>query len=90
MENLATTKLSSKGQIVIPETIRKHLGLKEGVQFVVMGKGDAVILKVIRPPSAKEFDKIVGKIQRATKKANLKKKDLKAAIKKVRLKKSAN
>ncbi|HDN94572.1 MAG TPA: AbrB family transcriptional regulator, partial [Nitrospirae bacterium] len=37
MAPLATTKMSSKGQIVIPEDIRKRLGLKPGAQFVVVG-----------------------------------------------------
>ena len=44
MESLATTKLSSKGQVVIPEEIRLRLGLKEGTQFVVVGDRDVVIL----------------------------------------------
>ena len=38
MPNLDTTKMSSKGQVVIPESIRKHLGLKAGAQFVVVGE----------------------------------------------------
>lgn len=32
---IATTKLSSKGQIVIPEEFRKKMGLEAGTQFVV-------------------------------------------------------
>ena len=44
MEGLATTKMSSKGQVVIPEEIRKRLGLKSGSQFVVVGDKDTVIL----------------------------------------------
>ena len=40
MANLATTKMSSKGQIVIPEEIRKRLNLKTGAQFVVVGDND--------------------------------------------------
>ena len=38
MEALATTRLSSKGQVVIPEEVRTRLGLKAGVQFVVVGE----------------------------------------------------
>ena len=51
MPELATTKMSSKGQVVIPEDIRKKLGLKAGSQFVVVGEKDTVILKAILPPS---------------------------------------
>ena len=38
MANVATTKMSSKGQVVIPENIRKRLNLKAGAQFVVVGE----------------------------------------------------
>jgi AbrB family looped-hinge helix DNA binding protein len=47
MANLATTKMSSKGQVVIPENIRKQLNLKAGAQFIVVGEKDVVILKSI-------------------------------------------
>ena len=50
MNDPATTKLSSKGQVVIPEEIRNRLGLKPGAQFVVLGDRDVVILKVIQTP----------------------------------------
>jgi hypothetical protein len=33
MTMVATTKLSSKGQVVIPEEIRRRLGLKAGAQY---------------------------------------------------------
>ena len=40
MADLSTTKMSSKGQVVIPDAIRKRLGLEPGDQFVVMaGQG---------------------------------------------------
>ncbi len=39
--------MSSKGQVVIPESIRKQLDLKEGAQFLVVGEGDVVVLKVV-------------------------------------------
>ncbi|MBW2034796.1 MAG: AbrB/MazE/SpoVT family DNA-binding domain-containing protein [Deltaproteobacteria bacterium] len=51
MVDVSTTKMSSKGQVVIPENIRKQLNLKAGAQFVVVGEKDVVILKNIAPPS---------------------------------------
>jgi len=59
MADYATTKLSSKGQVVIPEEVRNDLGLNEGDQFVVIGQGDAVILKVITPPRFEEFQELL-------------------------------
>lgn len=84
MANLATTKMSSKGQIVIPEEIRKRLNLKAGSQFVVIGENDVVILKTITPPSIEEFDALISKARKAGKQAGLKKVDIVNAIKKAR------
>jgi len=87
MAELATTRLSSKGQIVIPEDVRIRLGLKPGVQFVVMGEGDVVILKIISPPSMKEFNELIVKARRQARRAGLKRSDIAAAIREVRAKK---
>ena len=84
MANIATTKLSSKGQVVIPENIRKKLRLESGVQVVVLGDKDVVILKKISPPSIDEFDTLIRKARKAAKEVGLKKSDIEAAIKKVR------
>ena len=79
MNDAATTKLSSKGQVVIPEEIRDRLGLRPGVQFVVVGDRDVVILKVIQRPDMSEFDEIVGRARKAAKRAGRTKKDVEAA-----------
>jgi AbrB family looped-hinge helix DNA binding protein len=84
MAAYATTKLSSKGQVVIPEEVRKDLGLNEGDQFVVFGQGDAVILKVITPPKLEEFQQLLSHARTEAKKAGIKRADLKSAIAKVR------
>jgi AbrB family looped-hinge helix DNA binding protein len=84
MAGYATTKLSSKGQVVIPEEVRSDLGLSEGDQFVVIGQGDAVILKVITPPKLEEFRELLRQARAEAKKAVIKKADLKSAIAKVR------
>ena len=82
--NLATTKMSSKGQVVIPEAIRKALGLKSGCQFLVLGEKDAVILKTVSAPSRQAFSGLVAKARKAAKKAGLKPKDVTAAVAKTR------
>ncbi len=87
MANISTTKMSSKGQVVIPENIRKQLNLREGAQFVVLGENDVVILKNITPPSIDEFDDLIAKARKKAKKAGIKKSDIKDAILKVRGKK---
>jgi len=84
METLATTRMSSKGQVVIPETIRKRLKLEEGAQFVVVGDADVIILKAITTPDLGEFDVLIQQARKQAKAAGLKKKDIEAAIAKVR------
>ncbi len=84
METLATTRMSSKGQVVIPEEIRERLGLQAGTQFIVVGNRDVVILKAISPPSLKAFDELVSQARRQARRAGLRRSDVKAAVKKVR------
>lgn len=84
MSDLATTKMSSKGQVVIPENIRKRLKLKAGSQFVVVGNEDVVILKAISAPSMEEFDALIAEARKQAKRAGLKKADIAAAIAKAR------
>jgi AbrB family looped-hinge helix DNA binding protein len=50
------TKLSTKGQIVIPEEIRK--GLEVGTPFVVVKQGNLILLKKVENFSKKELVEI--------------------------------
>jgi AbrB family looped-hinge helix DNA binding protein len=80
MANVSTTKMSSKGQVVIPENIRKQLNLKPGAQFVVVGEKDVVILKNIASPSLDEFDDLITEARKKGKQAGIKKSDIGDAI----------
>lgn len=82
--SVATTKLSSKGQVVIPESIRKSLNLKEGDQFVVVGQGDSVIFKTITPPSMSHLDGLLATARKQAREAGLRQSDVKATIARVR------
>jgi len=86
MANVSTTRMSSKGQVVIPENIRKQLNLKTGTQFVVVGEKDVVILKSIAPPSIDEFEDLINKTREKGKEAGIKKSDINDAILKARSK----
>lgn len=84
MQTLATTRMSSKGQVVIPEEIRSRLHLKAGEQFVVVGEDDVVILKTIKGPSMQEFDKLVREARRQARAAGLGREDVARAVAKAR------
>lgn len=84
MTNLATTHMSSKGQIVIPEAIRERLKLKAGTQFVIVGEGDVVILKTITEPDIASFDTLIQQAREQAKLVGLKHADIDDAIAKAR------
>ena len=84
MVELATTKMSSKGQVVIPEEIRKRLGLEAGAQFVVVADKDTVIMKAISPPAMEEFDSLLAEARKQARKAGMKQADVESIISEVR------
>jgi AbrB family looped-hinge helix DNA binding protein len=84
METLATTRMSSKGQIVIPEPIRKRLNLKAGAQFLVLGENDVVILKTITAPSMDDFDALIQQARQQARFTGLKRSDITRAVSKAR------
>lgn len=84
MSETATTTLSSKGQVVIPEEIRARLGLRAGEQFVVVGDRDVVIFKRLEAPDLREFAPLVQRARRVAKQTGLRRGDIAKAIAKVR------
>ncbi|HQN01411.1 MAG TPA: AbrB/MazE/SpoVT family DNA-binding domain-containing protein [Candidatus Hydrogenedentes bacterium] len=83
-KTIATTKMSSRGQVVIPETIRDQLKLAPGVQFAVFGQDDVVMFKIINPPTTKEFAQLKRELQHQVRQNGLKQADIPKAIAKVR------
>jgi AbrB family looped-hinge helix DNA binding protein len=51
---LEFTKISSKGQVVIPLDIRKKLSLKDGEPLSVTSKDDLIVLRKIKENMNKE------------------------------------
>lgn len=84
MSDVVTTRLSSKGQVVIPEPVRERMRLEPGTRFVVVGGKDAIVLKPITAPSMREFDDILAEARKAARAAGLRPADISAAIRSVR------
>lgn len=87
MSELATTRMSSKGQVVIPERVRVKLGLRTGVQFVVVGSAGVVVLKTIAPPDLTEFDGLIADARRQARRAGMKVADVGRSVREARKKK---
>jgi len=86
MSQVATTKLSSRGQVVIPEDIRDKMKLHVGDQFLVLAEKDVVILKIVSRPSMDEYKTLITKVRKSAKAAGLTKESVNSAIKAARKK----
>jgi AbrB family looped-hinge helix DNA binding protein len=84
MSTVATTRMSSKGQVVIPEDVRHRLGLASGARFIVMGENDVVILKTISSPTMEDFDGIIQRARRQARTVGMKPSDIAKAVERVR------
>ena len=79
------TRISEKGQVVIPSQIRKRLTIQKSDRFLVFGDKDTVILKRIEKLHIKRtFDEIAEPLRKAAKEFGLTKEYLHQAIKEVR------
>jgi AbrB family looped-hinge helix DNA binding protein len=82
--SVLTTKMSSRGQIVIPERIRRQLRLEPGAEFVVVAKDDVLVFKQLSAPSWEQFESLIRDARRQARAAGLTPRHVKRAIAKVR------
>lgn len=86
--SVETIRMSSKGQIVIPQDIREELQVEEGTVFAVVGGKDTIILKRIATPSKEELLRNLSAIalegRKRAEKLGIKESDLPELIQKVR------
>ena len=80
MESVEVTTMTSRGQVVIPQTVRQALELGSGTKFVVVGEGDTVILKKIGGPPVEELKALLAQSRSLARRKSLRKSDLKDAI----------
>ncbi len=58
------TKMSSRGQVVIPQKLRDIMKVKEGSVFAVFGSDDSFVLKKIAVPDKEKFLESLEKISK--------------------------
>ena len=61
--------------------------MEEGVQFVVVGEGDVVILKTITPPSMDGFDSLIRKARQQARASAMRQSDVARAVARARTRK---
>ena len=89
MTNVMTTKMSSKGQVVLPEALRTMFGWESGTSFTVYAYKGSVIMQPLKTPTeeelAAEFDEAFAEARRQAKAAGMTPRDITGAIKSVRV-----
>ena len=79
--------MSSRGQIVLPISIRRKLNLGEGSQFLVISDDENILLKPVREPSLDEFYSLIEKAQETARKIGLTEEKINSTIKEMRAEK---
>lgn len=57
---METTKLSSKGQVILPASIRAAKQWRTGVKFAVENTADGVLLRPIKSVVTTTLDEVIG------------------------------
>ena len=60
---METTRLSSKGQIILPKAVRDMHHWAPGTDFTVEDIGDGIILRPIKTGQPTKLDDLVGSLQ---------------------------
>ena len=74
-------KMSTKGQLVVPDEIRKSLKMGPGDRFMPFAIKDGVVFKKVKlPDPKKEFASLASDLAKQMKKRNISSRDIKEAI----------
>lgn len=88
MTNVMTTKMSSKGQVVLPEALRQMYGWRSGTAFTILVYNGSIIMQPLKTPTdeevAAEFEEAVAECRRQAKDAGMTPMDISNAIAEMR------
>lgn len=57
---METTRLSSKGQVIIPQVIREAHQWHSGVEFIVIDTDEGILLTPVSPFQSVSIEKVIG------------------------------
>lgn len=80
MTEADTTRVSSRGQVVIPQSVRSAIHLREGEVLAVYGEGDTIVLKRVTTPDIDELKAILAQDEKFAKKRKLTRREVSRAI----------
>lgn len=60
---METTKLSSKGQVIIPKALRRTYRWEPGLELMVIDTGDGLLLKPRTPFAATDLADVAGMLK---------------------------
>ncbi|HQW80244.1 MAG: AbrB/MazE/SpoVT family DNA-binding domain-containing protein [Rhodanobacteraceae bacterium] len=60
---METTKLSSKGQVIIPKAFRNNLHWESGLELVVIDTGDGLLLRPKAPFAPSKLAEVFGMLK---------------------------
>jgi AbrB family looped-hinge helix DNA binding protein len=86
--DIEITKMSSRGQVVIPQGLRDKLKAREGSVFAVFGSKDTLVLKKIELPDKKrlidDLERIAKEGRKRAEKLGLKESDVPKIVHRLR------
>ena len=93
MTKVMTTKMSSKGQVVLPEALRQMYGWDSGTAFTIIAYKGSILMQPLRTPTddeiAAEFEEAFAEARRQAEVAGMTPMDIANAVSDVRLKRRA-
>ena len=83
--DIEITKMTSKGQVVIPQSLRQNKSIKEGEKFLVYDMGDSIVLKRVKglekSKNINEFEEAFASMWKTAKSRIITKRDIEREIK---------
>lgn len=84
------TSVSTKGQVVLPKSIRDSLTLQSGTKLLVVSDGRSIVLKPIEMPDISEFQNLMEAAASWADEVGMTEEDISSAIATVRSRKRVN